>query len=69
MYFDIGKQKVIWILKCRKNDEKAAENALRIVGQPTITNIHVVFQITTLIFPTSNNMNNSNKEIKSNNLK
>ena len=29
MYFNIGKQKVVWILKCRENDEEAAENTLR----------------------------------------
>jgi hypothetical protein len=28
VYFDIGKQKVIWILKCRKQDEEAVGNAL-----------------------------------------
>ena len=28
MYFDIGKQKVIWILKCREHDKEAVGNAL-----------------------------------------
>jgi hypothetical protein len=28
-YFDIGKQKVVWILKCREQHEEAAGNALR----------------------------------------
>ena len=28
MHFDIGKQKVVWILKYKERDEKAAENAL-----------------------------------------
>jgi hypothetical protein len=27
-YFDIGKQKVVWILKCREQHEEAAGNAL-----------------------------------------
>jgi hypothetical protein len=29
MYFDIGKQKLVWILKCREQHEEAAENALK----------------------------------------
>jgi hypothetical protein len=28
-YFDIRKQKVVWILKCREQHEEAAGNALR----------------------------------------
>jgi hypothetical protein len=28
VYFDIGKQKVVWILNCRERDEEAARNAL-----------------------------------------
>ena len=28
MYFDIRKQKVAWILKCREQHKEAAENAL-----------------------------------------
>jgi hypothetical protein len=28
VYFDIGKQKVVWILKCREQHEEAAGNAL-----------------------------------------
>ena len=31
VYFDIEKQNVVLILKCRKNDEKAVENALRTI--------------------------------------
>jgi hypothetical protein len=27
-YIEIGKQKVIWILKCRENDKEAAGNVL-----------------------------------------
>jgi hypothetical protein len=29
VHFDIGKQKVVWILKCREQHEEAAGNALR----------------------------------------
>ena len=32
VYFDIGKQKVVWILKCRENDEKVAGNAVSRLG-------------------------------------
>ena len=28
MHFDIGKQKVVWILKCKDRDKEAAGNAL-----------------------------------------
>ena len=28
VYFDIGKQKAVWILKLRKHDEESAGNAL-----------------------------------------
>ena len=28
VYFDIEKQKVVWIIKCRENDKEAARNAL-----------------------------------------
>jgi hypothetical protein len=28
VYFDIGKQKLVWILKCREQHEEAAVNAL-----------------------------------------
>ena len=29
VYFDVGNQKVVWILKCRKQDEEAAGNVLK----------------------------------------
>ena len=32
MYFDIGKQKVVCILKCREKHKEAAGNALRDMG-------------------------------------
>jgi hypothetical protein len=28
VYFDIRKQKVVWILKCKENDKETAGNAL-----------------------------------------
>jgi hypothetical protein len=31
-HFDIGKQKVVWILKCREWDEEATGNALIPLG-------------------------------------
>jgi hypothetical protein len=30
VYFDIGKQKVVWILKCKETNEEAIGNALRV---------------------------------------
>ena len=40
VYFDVRKQKVIWILKCMENDEKAAGNAFnRKLKNSTISNI------------------------------
>jgi hypothetical protein len=38
-YFDIGKQKVVWILKCREQHEEAAGNAL----------IHFIFSFNYLL--------------------
>jgi hypothetical protein len=32
VYFDIGKQKIVWILKYRENDEEVAGNALKAKG-------------------------------------
>jgi hypothetical protein len=29
VHFDIGKQKIVWILKCREHDEEATRNALK----------------------------------------
>jgi hypothetical protein len=44
VYFCIWKQKVVWILKLRKNGWEAAASTLR-VGQPGRTDIDVLIHI------------------------
>jgi hypothetical protein len=38
VHFDIGKQKVVYILKCKERNKEAARNALRMYEWPVTTN-------------------------------